>query len=202
MNKENIPVNLDVEEDILQKLKKLNIAIIDYSCENDEKSNKLQNIDLSMMDNDKFAIFVTKSNISKVDCCADITHYFAINEKKTVALFGFEPHKKDIVNQLLCGLGKIDATKLNEGSLEHKDWENLQSSAKILDKTPIYIDDASDINLNDIKSQCDELKDKKGLDLIIADYLQLLKEKENIENITKDLKNMAKELDVQIIAIL
>jgi replicative DNA helicase len=125
---------------------------------------------------------------------------------KVVALFSLEMAKEEVVQRILCSVGKVESTKLRTGQIGNQ-WDRLVSAANQMFKTPIFVDDSSVVTVTDIRAKCRRLKRVHGLDLVVVDYLQLMQgsSKENrqqeIAEISRGLKNLARELDVPIIAV-
>lgn len=126
-----------------------------------------------------------------------------------VAIFSLEMGAEQLVMRMLSAEGNVDAQKLRTGKLENADWKNLQMAASSLEKTNIFIDDTPGIRVSEIRSKCRRLKQEHGLDLIMIDYLQLIqgseKSRENrqqeVSEISRSLKGLARELEVPVIAL-
>ncbi|MDF2558292.1 MAG: replicative helicase [Bacillales bacterium] len=126
-----------------------------------------------------------------------------------VAIFSLEMGAEQLVMRMLSAEGNVDAQKLRTGKLENTDWKNLQMAASSLEKTNIFIDDTPGIRVSEIRSKCRRLKQEHGLDLIMIDYLQLIqgseKSRENrqqeVSEISRSLKGLARELEVPVIAL-
>ncbi len=124
-----------------------------------------------------------------------------------VAIFSMEMGKEEIIQRLLCSVGRVDSMKLRAGQLDPREWQNVVRAAGKLFEAPIYVDDASNITLTDIRAKCRRLRRQKGLDLVVVDYLQLMQgrgrenRQQEIAEISRNLKTLARELDVPIIAV-
>ena len=133
--------------------------------------------------------------------------------KGVVALFSLEMSKEELGFRFLSGLARIDAKRLKTGRLGDKDWPRLAQAADQLAKAKVFIDDSGDLTVMDMRSRCRRLLAmEKKLDLIIVDYLQLMKgssksqkgdgsREREISEISRNLKGLAKELRVPIIAL-
>ncbi|MEX1281243.1 MAG: replicative DNA helicase [Acidimicrobiia bacterium] len=125
----------------------------------------------------------------------------------TVAVFSLEMSKDEIIQRLLCSTGRIDNTRLRSGNLGADLWPRVLDAADKLFKAPVFIDESSYLTVTDVRAKCRRLQRKHGLDLVIVDYLQLMqgRSRENrqqeIAEISRGLKNLARELDVPIIAV-
>ena len=154
----------------------------------------------------EFYIVAARPSMGKTAFSLNLALNAAIESKKTVAFFSIEMSSKLIVNRLLATLGQIDQHNLRSG-LKEKDMDNFIQAINVFSKAPIFIDD-SDVSPFDIRAKCRKLKAAKGLDLIIVDYLQLLRLHEKAETrqvevgeISRLLKLTSKELDVPVIAL-
>ena len=123
-----------------------------------------------------------------------------------VALFSLEMSKEEIVQRILSSVGKVDSMKLRSGQLGPL-WQRVVDAAGKMYKAPIYIDDSPVVTVTDIRAKCRRLKRKTGLSLVVVDYLQLMQatnrenRQQEISEITRNLKNLARELEVPIIAV-
>jgi replicative DNA helicase len=123
-----------------------------------------------------------------------------------VAIFSLEMSKEEIVQRILSSVGKVDSMKLRSGQLGPL-WQRVVDAAGRMYKAPIYIDDSPVVTVTDIRAKCRRLKRKKGLSLIVVDYLQLMEShggenrQQEIAQISRHLKNLARELEVPIIAV-
>jgi replicative DNA helicase len=128
----------------------------------------------------------------------------AAESGEPVAVFSLEMSKEEIVQRILSSVGKVDSMKLRSGQLGPL-WQRVVDAAGRMYKAPIYIDDSPVVTVTDIRAKCRRLKRKKGLSLIIVDYLQLMEahgenRQQEIAQISRNLKNLARELEVPIIA--
>lgn len=124
----------------------------------------------------------------------------------TVAMFSLEMAREEVVQRILCSVGRVDSMKLRTGKLGPL-WQKVVDAASRMYKAPIFIDDSPNLTVTDIRAKTRRLKRQHGLDLVVIDYLQLMQgsSKENrqqeIAEISRSLKNLARELDVPIIAV-
>ncbi len=126
----------------------------------------------------------------------------------TVAIFSMEMAAHQLVMRMFSSLSGINQGDLKKGKLTDTDWPKLGQSAALLRESKLFIDDQPALSPNEIMSRCRRLKNREGLDLIVIDYLQLMQVKGKTENrateiseISRNLKAMAKELDVPVIAL-
>lgn len=136
----------------------------------------------------------------------------AMNAVKTgasVALFSLEMSKEQYVQRIISMESMVESTKLRTGNLDDDDWSRLISIMSNISDYKIYIDDTPSITLFEVMSKCRRLKLEKGLDFIVIDYLQLMSDtgksdgnrQQEISNISRGLKAMARELDCPVMAL-
>lgn len=153
-------------------------------------------------------IIAGRPSIGKTALALNIGYNAAQETKKGVAVFSLEMSKMQLGMRLLGFDAQIDAKKLRTGFLRDTDWTALTESANHLSELPIFIDDSSGLNVLEIKAKCRRLKKKCDLDLIIVDYLQLIQgrrsaesRQQEISEISRSLKALAKDLNVPVIAV-
>ncbi len=126
-----------------------------------------------------------------------------------VIIFNLEMSKEQIGNRILCSEAMVDSNKIRTGQIEDSDWGKLATASGILSDAPIYIDDTPGISVTDIRTKCRKLAMDKKIGLIVIDYLQLIQgtgrkggtREQEISEISRTLKILAKELDVPVIAL-
>lgn len=156
----------------------------------------------------EFILIAGRPGMGKSSFAVNIAESVAINDSKTVAIFNLEMPKESILKRILCSQALIDSSKILTGKFEGEDWARL---GRVLDKiaaAPLYIDDSSTVTVSEIRAKCHRLKQTKGLSLVVIDYLQLMQgsgrtesRQQEIADISRSLKVMAKELDVPVIAL-
>ncbi len=156
----------------------------------------------------EFILIAGRPGMGKSSFAVNIAESVAINEGKTVAIFNLEMPKESILKRILCSQALIDSSKILTGKFEGEDWARL---GRVLDKiaaAPLYIDDSSTVTVSEIRAKCHRLKQTKGLSLVVIDYLQLMQgsgrtesRQQEIADISRSLKVMAKELEVPVIAL-
>ncbi len=138
-----------------------------------------------------------------------------IMRNKSVAFFSYEMSKELVIERMLKSMSRVSSKKLSKAKkngneryeMENKDWEKLIKAANYIHQKNFFIDDNPNRTVADMNSMCRKLKRKNGLDLVIVDYLQKIKpsangsRREQLEQISNDLKNMAKQLKVPVIVI-
>lgn len=134
----------------------------------------------------------------------------AVRAKVPVAIFSLEMSKEQMVNRILCSEAMVDSNKVRTGKLDEQDWTKLASALGPLSEADIFIDDTPGISVMEIRAKCRKLKLEKGLGLVVIDYLQLITASNNkrggsreqeIAEISRSLKILAKELDIPVIAL-
>jgi replicative DNA helicase len=117
--------------------------------------------------------------------------------------------KDQVGNRILCSEAMVDSNKVRTGQIEDEDWVKLATTLGTLSDAPIYIDDTPGISIMEIRAKCRKLKLEKNIGLIVIDYLQLIQgsgnknasREQEISEISRSLKILAKELDVPVIAL-
>ncbi len=132
----------------------------------------------------------------------------AKHERVPVAVFSLEMSKEQLAQRLLCSQGGISLHRVRSGKLQNEDWPRLTSAAGLLNDAPILIDDSPAPTLMEIRAKCRRLRSEGRLGMLIIDYLQLIRSSAPAENrvqeisqITRGLKGLAKELNIPIIAL-
>lgn len=153
-------------------------------------------------------IIAGRPGMGKSAFAVNIAEHISINLGKTVAIFNLEMPREQIVNRILCSQALVNNGRIRTGTMEPDDWEKICDVADSIAKAPIYIDDSASITVSQIRAKCRRLKQMKQLDLIVIDYLQLMQgsgrsdnRQQEISEISRSLKVLAKELDVPVIAL-
>ncbi|MGX7347876.1 replicative DNA helicase [Aerococcus vaginalis] len=158
---------------------------------------------------DELIIVAARPGVGKTAFALNIAQNVAIKQNATVALFSLEMSAEQLVNRMLCAEGSIDAGRLRTGSLIDEEWSDLIMAMGALGDSEIYIDDTPGIRMTEIRAKCRRLlQEKKNIDLVVIDYLQLIESPRRNENrqqevseISRQLKKLAKELHVPVIAL-
>ncbi len=153
-------------------------------------------------------IIAGRPGMGKSAFAVNIAEHVAIGMGKTVAIFNLEMPKEQIVNRILCSQAYVDNGKIRNGTMEADDWEKICEVADSISRAPIYIDDTPTITVSQIRAKCRRLKQMKQLDMVVIDYLQLMQgsgrsenRQQEISDISRSLKVLAKELDIPVIAL-
>jgi replicative DNA helicase len=138
----------------------------------------------------------------------NLAQYVTVDLKQPAIIFTLEMSKLEVVNRMLSAEARIDSNKLKTGRLDDLDWRKLGDALGKLSDAPLFIDDTPDLTLMEIRAKCRRLKQKHGLSLVIVDYLQLMTSSGRADNrqnevaeISRGMKMLAKELDVPVIAL-
>lgn len=155
-------------------------------------------------------VIAGRPSMGKTALAMNIAENIATREKdpKTVGIFSVEMSKEALVLRMLCGRARLNQHKVRSGRLNDQEWQRLPIAGSTLQQAPIYVDDSATLTPLDLRAKARRLKGQHGLDLIIVDYIQLMHSSVRAENrqheislITRNLKSLAKELDVPVIAL-
>ena len=133
----------------------------------------------------------------------------AIRAGVPVIIFNLEMSKEQVANRILCSEAMVDSNKIRTGKIEEEDWSKLAGALGPISDAPIYIDDTPGISIMEIRAKCRKLKLEKNIGLVVIDYLQLVSasgkknssREQEISEISRSLKILAKELNVPVIAL-
>ncbi len=153
-------------------------------------------------------IIAGRPSMGKSSLAVCMGEYAAVVKKIPVAFFSLEMSKEQLVQRLLCSHARVDAHKLRSGFLSPSDWPHLTNAAGKLSAAPIFIDDTPSISALELRAKARRLKANEDIQLIVVDYLQLMRSsyktesrQQEISEISRSIKALARELDVPIIAI-
>ncbi len=158
-------------------------------------------------------VLAARPGMGKTSLAMNLVENASLRNGKTCAVFSLEMARQEIIQRLICSYAGVSGQKALDGKLESKEWRKLMQAADKLKRSNIFIDDSSQVTPAQILSKCRRLKSTHGLDLVMIDYIQLMtggderknKGAENrtqeVASITRDLKIMAKELGVPVIAL-
>ena len=133
----------------------------------------------------------------------------ALKANTPVVIFSLEMSKEQIVNRILCSEAMVDSNKIRTGKVDDDDWAKLAGALGPLSESEIYIDDTPGISITEIRAKCRKLKLEKNIGLVVIDYLQLVQgsskknssREQEISEISRSLKILAKEINVPVIAL-
>jgi replicative DNA helicase len=153
-------------------------------------------------------IVAARPSVGKTAFALNIAQNVGVRSRETVAIFSLEMGAAQLVQRMICAEANVDATRMRTGFLEPDDWEKLTMAIGALSEANIYIDDSPSVTVADIRAKCRRLKKEKGLGMILIDYLQLIQgrgkgdnRQQEVSEISRTLKAIARELDVPVIAL-
>lgn len=167
----------------------------------DEMTSGLQRSDL--------VVVAARPSMGKSAFAATIAEYAALEKGIGVAFFSLEMSKEQVVMRMLCSQARVDASKVRTGMLASSDWPLLTRAAAKLSNAPYYIDDTPAISPLELRAKARRLKAAHDIGLVVVDYLQLMRgattkaenRQQEISEISRSLKALARELRVPVIAI-
>ncbi|MDE2149652.1 MAG: replicative DNA helicase [Gammaproteobacteria bacterium] len=153
-------------------------------------------------------IVAGRPSMGKTSLAMNIAEHVAIERKQPVAVFSMEMSAEQLALRVLSSFGRIDQQRLRSGQLEDLDWSRLASAGGLLREAPLYIDETGALSPLDLRARARRLAARHGLSLVVVDYIQLMQlahARENrtneISEISRNLKALAKDLNVPVIAI-
>ncbi|UDM32162.1 replicative DNA helicase [Lentilactobacillus laojiaonis] len=157
---------------------------------------------------DELIILAARPAVGKTAFALNIAQNVGTKTDKSVAIFSLEMSAESLVNRLICSEGSINANHLRTGNLDDNEWQNLIVAVGGLSKANIFIDDNAGVKMSEIRAKCRRLaKETANLGLIVIDYLQLIEgssresRQQEVSEISRQLKKLAKELHVPVIAL-
>ncbi len=155
----------------------------------------------------EFIIMAGRPSMGKTSFALNIARHAAIELHRTVLVLSLEMSKEQLVQRLLCAEAKVDSHRVRTGFLEPRDWPKLTNAAGKLAEAPIFIDDQPALSVLEARAKARRMKAEHGLDLVIVDYLQLMRgrnaenRQQEISEISRSLKALAKELRMPVVAL-
>jgi replicative DNA helicase len=154
-------------------------------------------------------IVAARPSVGKTAFALNIAQNVGVRARETVAIFSLEMSASQLVQRMICAESNVDAGRLRTGRLEGDDWEKLTMAIGALSESHIYIDDTPGITVADIRAKLRRLKKERGLGLVVIDYLQLIQgrgrpgenRQQEVSEISRTLKQIARELEVPVIAL-
>ncbi len=153
-------------------------------------------------------VLAARPSMGKTALAMNMVQHAALIEKQAVAVFSLEMAMESLALRMLCSIGRIDSQRIRTGKLHENDWPKLTRATGMLSDSPIFIDDTAGLTVLEMRAKARRLKSEHDIGLIVVDYLQLMQGKSGIENraqeisdISRSLKAMAKELDVPVLAL-
>ncbi len=163
---------------------------------------------LSGLQKQALIVLAARPAMGKTAFVLNMAEYISMHSKVPTVIFSLEMGKESLVNRLLAMNSRVDSQSILTGDLKDSEWADIMESARNIGESSLIIDDTPGISLSEMRSKCRKLKLEKGLGLIIIDYLQLMtttgrveSRQQEISNISRSLKGLARELDVPVIAL-
>lgn len=159
--------------------------------------------------NSDFIIVAARPSVGKTAFALNVARNAAAKTKKTIAIFSLEMSEKQLVERMISAESNLDASRLKSGHLLSTDWDKLTLAIGQLNEYPILIDDTPGITIQEIRIKCRQLKKEYDLGMILIDYIQLIEaiyrsggnRQQEVSEISRTLKAIAKELDVPVIGL-
>ncbi|MDB4868271.1 MAG: helicase [Cohnella sp.] len=159
--------------------------------------------------NNDLIIVAARPSVGKTAFALNIAQNVAVKAGETVAVFSLEMSAAQLVERMICAESMVDAGRIRTGFLEGEDWENVTMAIGTLSEANVFIDDTPAITVSEIRAKCRRLKKEKGLGMILIDYIQLIagrrrsggNRQEEVAEISRTLKQVARELEVPVIAL-
>ncbi len=154
-------------------------------------------------------IIAARPAMGKSAFAINIATHAATNSNTPVVIFNLEMSKEQVANRILCSEAMVDSNKIRTGKIDDNEWIKLANASGRLAEAPIYIDDTPGISIMEIRARCRKLKLERDIGLVVIDYLQLVQgsgkknasREQEISEISRSLKILAKELDIPVIAL-
>lgn len=168
----------------------------------DRQTNGFQKSDL--------IIIAGRPAMGKTSFAINIAQYAAIHDNRVVVVFSLEMSAEQLVMRMLCTEASVESQRIKEGLIGNADLARLMEVMDPMSKAKFYIDDTGSVTVPDIRSKCRRLKARFGLDMIVIDYMQLIQSAggrksdnrmQEISDMTRQLKMLAKELDIPILLL-
>ena len=164
---------------------------------------------LSGLHPSELIIVAARPAMGKTAFVLNIAQKAAVRDHVPTAIFSLEMSKEQLVTRMMAMEAMVDSQSIRTGDLQETDWEKIMESAGTIGRSPLIIDDTPGINITEIRAKCRKLKLEKNIGMVVIDYLQLIQgsnkrggsREQEISEISRSLKILAKELDVPVIAL-
>ena len=184
-----------------------------------ERSGSLTGVTSGFRDIDEYTagfqpgnliIVAARPAMGKTSIALNMAVAAAKHESKPIAVFSLEMTKHELVERFISSEGRLDASKLRRGAIKENEWDEIGKAMGTLNDLPIYLDDSGSVTVTEIRSRCRRLKSNAGLAAVFIDYLQLVRpaalgknvnRNEELSDICRTLKAMAKDLEIPIVAL-
>lgn len=163
----------------------------------------------SGLHNSDLILVAARPAMGKSAFALNIATHAAVRGKVPVAIFSLEMSKEQMANRILCSEAMVDSAKVRTGKIDDEEWGKLAAASGELSEAGIYIDDTPGISVMEIRAKCRKMKLEKNIGLVVIDYLQLVQgsnrkggsREQEIAEISRSLKILAKEINVPVIAL-
>ena len=163
----------------------------------------------SGLHNSDLILVAARPAMGKSAFALNIATHAAVRGKVPVAIFSLEMSKEQMANRILCSEAMVDSAKVRTGKIDDEEWGKLAAASGELSEAGIYIDDSPGISVMEIRAKCRKMKLEKNIGLVVIDYLQLVQgsnrkggsREQEIAEISRSLKILAKEINVPVIAL-
>ena len=154
-------------------------------------------------------IIAARPAMGKTAFVLSMAKNMAVDFKVPVAIFSLEMSNVQLVNRLIMNVCEIEGSKIRNGRLTQSEWDRLENQINVLREAPIYVDDTPGLSVYELQSKARKLVKEHGIQIIIIDYLQLMNangssfgsREQEVSIISRNLKGLAKELDIPVIAL-
>ena len=159
--------------------------------------------------NSDLVLIAARPAMGKTAFVLNVATYAAVSANIPVVIFSLEMSKEQCANRILCSQAMVESEKVSKGDISDDDWSKLAvASGELSESAGIFIDDSAGINISEIRAKCRKLKLEKNIGLVVIDYLQLIQgsgntksREQEIAEISRSLKILAKEINVPVIAL-
>jgi replicative DNA helicase len=163
---------------------------------------------LSGMQPSNLILVAARPGMGKSSFVVNLAEHVAMHESVPTVIFSLEMSWMEIVQRMICSEARVDTQKIRTGKMSESDWTKVSHAVGRLADAPIFVDDTASITMMEIRAKCRRLKQKHALGLVIVDYIQLMSSSRRSENrvqevteMSRSLKILAKELDVPVVAV-
>ena len=155
-------------------------------------------------------IVAARPAMGKTAFALNVAQYAALHDGRTVVIFSLEMSARQLVMRMLCTEATVESQKIKEGVVDPEDTNRLLEVMEPMSRSGLYIDDTGGISVPEIRSKCRRLKARRGLDMVVIDYLQLMQSgggrrsdsrTQEVSDMTRQLKLLARELEVPVVLL-
>lgn len=198
-------------------MKEVALSVLDTIEQNARRKSKVTGVATGFIDLDEklsglhgseLILIAARPAMGKTAFALNIAQYAAMKGGVPTAIFSLEMSKEQLVTRLIAMDSMVDSQSIRTGQIMDGDWDKIIDSTHRVGSTPMFIDDTPGITVSELRSKCRKLKQTQNLGLIVIDYLQLMNgsgkkesRQQEISEISRSLKKLARELDVPVIAL-